>query len=65
MASRESYGQENLKQLIQHIGSKTVEIDFAMQHVFEHDVTFAYHGRKKVNRYERPKNLLAASHLWV
>ena len=24
-----------------------------------------YHGRKKVNRYERLKNLQTASHLWV
>ena len=54
-----------MKNLIQYIGSKAVEIDFAMQHVFEQLVTFAYHGRKKVNRYERPKKLLAASHLWV
>ena len=24
-----------------------------------------YHGRKDVNRYDRPKKLQATSHLWV
>ena len=28
-------------------------------------VSHRYHGRKKVNRYERLKNLQTASHLWV
>ena len=55
LASRESFGEENLKQLIQNIDAKTVEIDFAKQHVFEQKVTFAYHGRKKGTRYERLK----------
>ena len=30
MASRESYGKENLKQLIQKVGWKAVQIDFTM-----------------------------------
>ena len=36
-----------------------------MQHVFERKATFAHHGRRKINRYEWPKKLLAAFHLWV
>ena len=39
-ASRESYGEENLKQLIQDVGSKAVQVDFAVRHAFEREVFF-------------------------
>ena len=40
LASQKSYGEENLKRLIQDIGSKAVQIDFAVRHTFEWEITF-------------------------
>ena len=39
-ASRESYGEENLKQLIQDAGSKAAQGDFAVRHALEIKIIF-------------------------
>ena len=39
-ASRESYGEKNFKQLIQEVGSKAAQGDFAVRHAFEREVIF-------------------------
>ena len=39
-ARRESCGEENLKQLIQDVGSKAAQRDFAVRHSFEREVIF-------------------------
>ena len=39
-ATRESYGEENLKQLIQDVGSKAAQVDFAVRRAFEIKIIF-------------------------
>merc|ERR1712198_45124 len=40
LASPESYAQENLTQLIQEFGSKTLENEFALRHAVETEFSF-------------------------
>ena len=39
-ASRESNGEENLKQLLQEFARTAVQTEFAVLHAFEREVTF-------------------------
>ena len=40
LATRETHGEENLKELVQEITSRALQTDSALRHTFEREVTF-------------------------